>query len=165
MKKMKKPLSGIIVSQNGMIQAEKQGKILQSRIPFILDSGEKIPKKEKILKQLKNHFLAFFFSQNGIRQVKKWKKKKKIQSRIPFILYPGKKISKKIAKKFKKLKNFILALFLAKTRLDRSRKRKKKFYSQIPFIVNPGNKILKKIAKKFKKSKNLFSALFLAKTG
>ena len=36
-------------------------------------------------------------------------------SPIPFILNPGKKIPKKIAKKFKKLKNFFPALFLAKT--------------------------------------------------
>ena len=37
----------------------------------------------------------------------------------------GKKIPKKIAKKFKKLKNLFLKLFLAKTGSDRLRKREK----------------------------------------
>ena len=43
--KIKKPLSGIIFSQNGIGQAEKARKKFQSRIPFILDPGKKIPKK------------------------------------------------------------------------------------------------------------------------
>ena len=63
------------------------------------------------------------------------------------------------------MKNLFLALFLAKTGLDRPRKRKKKFYFRIPFILHPGKKILKRIAKKFKQLKNLFLALFLAKKG
>ena len=42
------------------------------------------------------------------------------------MLDPGKKIPKKIAKKFKKLKNHFLALFLGKMRVDRLRKGKKK---------------------------------------
>ena len=41
--------------------------------------------------------------------------KKKFSPRIPFTLDDGKKIPKKIAKKFKKLKNLIPALYLAKT--------------------------------------------------
>ena len=44
-KKIKKPRSDIIFSQNGMRQAEKEIKKFYSRIPFILDSGKKIPKK------------------------------------------------------------------------------------------------------------------------
>ena len=42
------------------------------------------------------------------------KEKKKIYSRIPFILDPGNKIPKKTAKKLRKLKNLIPALFLSK---------------------------------------------------
>ena len=41
-------------------------------------------------------------------------RKKKVSSRILFLLDPGKKIPKKIAKKFKKFKNIILAIFLSK---------------------------------------------------
>ena len=52
--KIKKPLSGIIPSQNGMRQAEEEKKKLQSRIPFILDPVKKIPKKiAKKFKKLK----------------------------------------------------------------------------------------------------------------
>ena len=73
-----------------------------SRIPFILDPGKKIPKKkgkkiQKIIKPLP----GIFFSQNGMRLAEKVNTK--FYSRIPFLLDPGKKIPKKIAKKFKKL--------------------------------------------------------------
>ena len=44
-KKIKKPLSDIIFSQNGMREAEKEKKKFYIRIPFKLDSGKKIPKK------------------------------------------------------------------------------------------------------------------------
>ena len=70
-------------SQNGMIQAEKEGKKFQSQIPFILDPGKKIPKKiaknsvhtrpgkensEKLaknFKKLKKHFPALFLAKTG----------------------------------------------------------------------------------------------------
>ena len=42
---IKKPLSNIIFSQNGMRQAEKERKKFYSRIPFKLDADKKIPKK------------------------------------------------------------------------------------------------------------------------
>ena len=41
--------------------------------------------------------------------------------------------SKKIAKKFKKLKNTIMASFQVKTGRKRSRRRKNKYYRTIPF--------------------------------
>ena len=73
-----------------------------SRIPFILDSGKKIPKKkskkiQKIIKPLP----GIIFFPNGTRYAKKVKTK--FYSRISFILDPGKKIPKKIVKNFKKL--------------------------------------------------------------
>ena len=46
-KKIKKPISDIIFSQNGMRQAEKEGKKFYSRMPFILDPDKKIPKKQQ----------------------------------------------------------------------------------------------------------------------
>ena len=50
--KIKKPLSDIIFSQNGIRQAEKERKKFYSRILFILDPGKKLPKK--IEKKQKN---------------------------------------------------------------------------------------------------------------
>ena len=85
-----------------MRQAEKLKTKFYSKIPFILDPGKKIPKKnskkiQKIIKPLP----GIIFSGIGMRQTEKVKTK--FHSRIPFILDPGKKIPKKIAKKFKKL--------------------------------------------------------------
>ena len=112
--KIKKPLSDIIFSQNGMRQAGKERKKFYSRIPFILDPGKKIPKKiEKKKQKIKKPLSDIFFSQNGIGQAEK--ERKKFQSRNPFILNHGKKIPKKIAKKLKKLKNLFPILILAKT--------------------------------------------------
>ena len=44
-KKIIKPLFGNTFSQNGMSQAEKEKKKIQSLIPFILNPGKKISKK------------------------------------------------------------------------------------------------------------------------
>ena len=108
-----KPPSGIISSQNGMRQAEKARTKFQSRIPFTLDPGKKIPKKQKNILKIIKPFPSIISNQNGMRQIEKMKTK--FQSRIPFTLDPGKKIPKKIVKKFEKLKNLFPALFLAKT--------------------------------------------------
>ena len=43
--KIREQLFGIIFSQIGSRQAEKERKQFQTPIPFILDPGEKIPKK------------------------------------------------------------------------------------------------------------------------
>ena len=51
MQKIIKPLSGIIISQNGTRYAEKVKTKFWSRIPFIHDPGKKIPKK--IVKKFK----------------------------------------------------------------------------------------------------------------
>ena len=113
-KKIQKPLSGIILGQNGMRQPEKEKKKIYSRIPFILGAGKKILKKiGKKFKKIKKPLSGIIFCQNGMRQAEK--EGKKISSRIPFILDLGKKILKKIEKKFKKLKNPFSALFFAKT--------------------------------------------------
>ena len=67
-KKIKKPLSNVIFSQNGMRYAEKEKKKFYSRIPFILDPGKKIPKKiAKKFKKFKKPVSEIIFCQNGIR--------------------------------------------------------------------------------------------------
>ena len=65
-KQLKKPLSDINFSQNGLRMAEIEKKKFYSRIPFILDSGKKIPKKiAKKLKKLKNIFPTLFLAKTG----------------------------------------------------------------------------------------------------
>ena len=64
--KLKKPLSDINFSQNGMRSAEIEKKKIYSRIPFILDPGKKIPKKlVKKLKKLQNLFPTLFLAKTG----------------------------------------------------------------------------------------------------
>ena len=49
-----------------MRQAEKEKKKFYFRIPFLLDSGKKIPKKiAKKLKKLKNMFPTLFLAKTG----------------------------------------------------------------------------------------------------
>ena len=62
-KKLKKQLPGIIFSQIGMRQAEKERKEFQTPIPLILNPGEKIPKKKS--KKLKNDFRSLFLAETG----------------------------------------------------------------------------------------------------
>ena len=64
--KIKKPLSVTIYSQNWMRQAEKETKKFQSRIPFVLDPGKKIPKKiAKKFKKLKMLIPALLLCKTG----------------------------------------------------------------------------------------------------
>ena len=64
--KNKKHYSGIISIQIWKRQAEKERIKFQSRIPFLPDPGQKIPKKiEKKLKKLKNIILVLFLSKLG----------------------------------------------------------------------------------------------------
>ena len=85
LKKIKKPLSDIIFSQNGMRQAGKEKKKFYFRIPFKPDSGKRIPKTiaKKLVKLIKPLF-DINSSQNGMRQAEK--EKKKFYFRIPFML-------------------------------------------------------------------------------
>ena len=65
-----------------------------SRIPFILELGKKIPKKNfKKIQKIRKPLPGIIFSQNGTRLAEKVKTK--FYFRIPFILDPGKKIPKK----------------------------------------------------------------------
>ena len=56
--------------------AEKEGKKIYNQIPFILDSGKKIQKKiEKKNQKFKKPLSGIIFSQNGMRQAEKERKK------------------------------------------------------------------------------------------
>ena len=75
---------------------------------------------------------------------------------------PGIGNSKKTAKKFKKLKNIVMASFQARVGQDKLRMREKKILVLIH--SNPTrNRDSRKIAKKFKKLKNIIVAPFQAK--
>ena len=65
--KIREQLFFIIYSQIRMRQAEKERKEFQTRIPLILDPGEKIPKKRKAkkFKKLKNNFPALCLAKMG----------------------------------------------------------------------------------------------------
>ena len=94
-----------------MRQAEKDRKKFYSRIPFKVDSGKKIPKKiAKELKKIKKPLSDIIFSQNGMRQAEKEKKKNLLPNFVQTRL--GQDNSEKNSKK---LKNLIPTLFLAKT--------------------------------------------------
>ena len=64
----------------------------------MFDPGKKIPKKigKKFKKLKKKTISGKIYSQNGMRQAEKGRKK--FQSRIPFMFDPGKKIPKKVQK-------------------------------------------------------------------
>ena len=58
-----------------MRYVEKERKNFLFRIPFILDSGKKIPKKiEKEIKKLKNLFAALFLAKTGLDRPRKREK-------------------------------------------------------------------------------------------
>ena len=99
----------MIFSQNGMIQAEKEKKKYQSRIPLMIDPGKKIPKKiGKKFKKLKkkNYFRQYLQPK---RDEIGREREKKILGPNSAHTGPRQENSEKITKKFKKLKNLFPA--------------------------------------------------------
>ena len=117
--------------------------------PEFRSYSTRVRKFQKNRKKIKKWLSSIIFSQNGMRLVEK--ERKKIYSQIPFILDPRKKISKKIAKKFKKFKNFFPALFSAKTAWDRPRKREKNFSPEFRSYSTKARNFQKIIENKLKK--------------
>ena len=136
-------------------EKEKKKKI-QSRIPFTLDPGKKIPKKK--IKKLKNLFPALFLAKTGFdrpRKIKKILVSNSVHTR------PG----QENCKKYHKIEKHTSDIISSQNGMRQVEKEKKQFLSRIPFLLDLGKKIPKKIAKKFKKLKTPFPALFLTKTG
>ena len=98
--------------------------------------------------------------------VGKRREKEKIKIIIPFRSVPTQHViqnSKKIAKKFKKLSNTIMASIHAKNRWKTQRKRENKNFHSGPFRSVSTLRVIensKKIAKKFKKLNNTIMASF-----
>ena len=111
-------------------------------------------RKKEIVKKLKKYHSTFISSQTRSGQAEKEKKQISFRS-IPN--RPGLEHSqKKLAKKFKKLRNIILTLFLVKSAGTREKKKKKSFWS---VSTRTG---LEHSQKKNKKIKNIIRALFLS---
>ena len=92
---------------------KREKKILEPNSGHTRPGKENSEKKQKKkIKKIKKPIFGIIFSQNGMRQAEK--ERKKSQPRIPFTLDPIKKIPIKIAKKFKIIKILFPTLFLAK---------------------------------------------------
>ena len=74
---------------------------------------------QKNLKKSKKHRYCFFTSQNKLRTAEKERKKKEIHS-AEFLPEPEQRIPKKIAQKFKKLKNIIMASFSSQNSMGKA---------------------------------------------
>ena len=97
----------------GEIGREREKRILESNSAHTRPGGANFEKNSKKIQKITEQLFSIIFSQIGMRQAEK--ERKKFQTQIPHIPDPGEKILKKIAEKFKKLKNNFPALFLAKT--------------------------------------------------
>ena len=111
--KIKKHHYGFISSQNGLGDAEKERKKNYCFDQFLPNPEQRIPKKQQITFWL--HFKQKFRSVPTRRVTEN---------------------SKKIAKKFKKLKNTIMASFQAIIGWKRSRMRENKNYRSDPYLTD-----------------------------
>ena len=106
--------------------------------------------------------MAFFKAKTGWQRPRKREKKNYRSNQ--FLPYQEQKIKKKIAKKFKKLKNIVMASFQAKMGGERLRKREKKII--VPINSYPTkNRKLKKNCKKIQKIKKHRYGFFSGQNG
>ena len=95
-------------------------------------SNTKFQKNSKKIQKTKQYLYGFISCQNRLEKAEKEKKYK-----LSFHSFPTRRVienSKKIAKKFKKLKNTVMAPFQAKIDWKTQRKREKKNYRSAPFL-------------------------------
>ena len=92
--------------------------------------------------------MAFFEAKMGWERPRKREKKNYRSNQ--FLPYQEQKIKKKIAKKFKKLKNIVMASFQAKMGGERLRKREKKIIVPINSYPTKNRKLKKKLQKNSK---------------
>ena len=86
-------------------------------------------------KKIRKYHHSFFSSQNRLGKAEKERKEKKLLRCIP--TRPVVENTIKIAKKFKKLKNTIMASFQAKIGWERPRKRETKNYRYDQLLPGP----------------------------
>ena len=100
-------------------------------VPFVLDGKYKIPKKEK--KNNKIPLWLHFMT----KQVGKCREREKIKIVFPFPSdRTGNRKFQKKRRKFKKLKNPLMASCQAKIRWKRLRKRENKICHSVPFLAD-----------------------------
>ena len=145
--KIKKPLSVIIFSQNGMRQAKKEKKILDLNSVHTRPAEENSEKNSKKIQKIKKTLSGIISRPNGMRQAEK--EKKKI---VPNSVHtrPEQENCEKKQKKNQKIKKTLSGIIFTQNGMRQAEKARTNFQSRIPFILGPGKKILKKIAKKFK---------------
>ena len=166
--KIKKQLSGVIFSQNGLRQDQigrkRDNRILDPNSAHTRPGGANSEKKlQKNSKNQRTTFRQYFQANRGMRQAEK--ERKEFQTRIPLILDSGEKIPKKNSKKIQKIKKQLSSVIFSLKGMRQGEKERKEFQTRIPLILDPWVKIPKKHCKKVKKLKNNFTALFFAKTG
>jgi len=143
----------------GWARAKKEKKIFSFGTVFTRPELE----NSKInSKKIQKNYLGFISSWNRLGHDEK--KRKKISRSEPLLPDLSLRIPKKIAQKFKKLKNSIMASFEAETSRDRQKKREK-FSSFGTDLPDPSLRIPKEISKKFKQLKNIIQASFQAEMG
>ena len=94
------------------IGLKRDKKILVLNSVITQPGQENSEKNSKKIQKIKKPRSSIIISQNGVRQAEK--EKKKFSHEFRFYLTRARKFRKKIDKKFKKLKNLIPELFLAK---------------------------------------------------
>ena len=146
-----------------MRQAVKARKKFQSRIPFILDPGMKIPKKiGKKFKKLKTTFRHYFQPKRdeiGRESEKKILVPNSVRTR------PRQENSKKKSKKIRKIKKVNSGIISIQNGLREAEQERKEIQSRIPFILDPSQKIQKKKSKKIQKIKKVNSGIISIKNG
>ena len=96
--------------------------------------NRKFQKNSQKIQKIQKYSYGFFSSKNWLEKAEKKRKYK-----LAFRFVPTQSViekSKKIAKKFKKLKNTIMASFEAKIGWKRSKKRENKNYRSVPFQID-----------------------------
>ena len=127
-KKIQKIKNPVIASFQAKISWERPRKRKNKKKKIVPMSSyptcnEKFQKNSKKIQKIRKNHHIFFSSQNRMGNAEKRRKLKKKNSSDGFLPNPEQKILKKIAKKFKKLENIIIACFQAKIHCERSRKR------------------------------------------
>ena len=155
-------MPALFLAKTGWDRPRKKKKNFSGNFVYTRPEQENSEKSCKKIQKIKKLHSNIIFSQNGMRLGEKGRKK--FLSRIPFILDPGKKIPKIMAKKFKKLKNLIQAIFLAKTGWDRPGNWEKYFRPDFRLYWTPARKF-RKNSKKIKKIKKHLAGIIFSRNG
>ena len=147
-----------------MTYVEKGRKKFQSQILFILDPGKKIPKKiVKNFKKIKKPLCGIIFSQNGMRQTEKEKKKKNLV-RNSVHTRPEQENSGENSKKIKKIKKPLSGIIFIQNGMRQAEKEKKNFSPEFR-SYSTGLENSEKNSKRIQKIKEPFSGIISSQNG